>query len=104
MLTMREIHDADTYIEDHAQVLDSISMGLGLGDVLRDLWRDIRAHYFCDCTGDDHEPLCPLTPIYAELVADSIPTRILLGAKRTPPWVIFHDHDYSGLTTDEEQT
>lgn len=66
------LHEADAAVEVMAATYDSIGIFGPLGDVFRELWRDIRPQPTCRCralTGY-HDWNCELTPIWAQTMRD----------------------------------
>lgn len=66
------LREADAAVEVMAATYDSISIFGPLGDIFRELWRDIRPQPTCDCPMDPHHRWnCNLTPIWAQMLRDS---------------------------------
>lgn len=59
---------ADMYIEASAQAYDAILPTLG--DVLRDIWPQVRPLPTCDCELPHHRWNCHLTPIWAQTIRE----------------------------------
>ena len=72
-MTKTAADTADEYIEACAQIYDTCLFP-GLGDVLRDAWREIRALVVpphCDCPLDPHHRWnCALTPVWAQTIRE----------------------------------
>ena len=72
-MTKTAADTADEYIEACAQIYDTCLFP-GLGDVLRDAWREIRALVVpphCDCPLDPHHRWnCALTPVRAQTIRE----------------------------------
>lgn len=72
---------ADAHIELTALAYDAV-FGTFCGDLMRDLWRDIRPEPTCDCPMDPyHRWNCALTPIWAQTIRDL----------DTNPWTVVRD-------------
>lgn len=88
---MTGVEWADAYIESRAVVCDAVIPGLG--DILRELWPDVRAtfltHALCDCdrTAPHHRWNCPATPIWAQTIRDL----------DTNPWTVFRTREMAAI-------
>lgn len=73
-LPIEAIKAGDEYIEAYAQSYDAIVPTLG--DVLRNVWADVRPESTCDCPLDPHHRWnCALTPIWAQTIREGyLPT------------------------------
>lgn len=64
----------DAVIESYAQAYDAMLPGFGIGDIVRDTWRELTRWLFppaCDCELNPHHRWnCALTPIWAQAIRD----------------------------------
>ncbi len=65
------MHIPDAIIEAYAQCYDDL-VSPGVGDILREAWRQVRPLYVpCGCPLDPHHRWnCPATPIWAQTMRD----------------------------------
>lgn len=59
---------ADEHIESCLSMLDALVPGAAA--IYRDVWQQVRPQPTCDCPPEWHAWECPLTPIWAQLVAE----------------------------------